>query len=367
MLVERLKGTSDDRVHVFVLGPSYGESILVKVPLKRWILIDSFLSEQKGSSICPVLELIERSGISLSCAVLTHAHEDHCGGWAHIVSKVKIEKLACVDVRATFFKPKKNKKGKGQKKETSKTAAQNPELVFKGKLKQGAVLATLNKWESEPSTKVLLDNDLELEIGECKFKCLYPSAKAIKKYKEMDRKKDNAIASPFELHWKDLVLLFGSDLENSGWAEVTASKFRHKFLGYKLAHHGSVGAVNEKLMALQHSDGVFFGTPWALGSSKLPNFESGNGPHRLLKHSKALFYSSIPYIVDLTSTKGRFQRAQLQSATRRAKVSDEIYISETDYSTDANRAEESWIHLEFGPDGKCHSIHRGPMAVEIYE
>jgi len=55
-----------DRLYLFVFGPGFGESILIRVPPNLWIVIDSCYIADKAAA----LQVLPRYGGECSCLVL---------------------------------------------------------------------------------------------------------------------------------------------------------------------------------------------------------------------------------------------------------------------------------------------------------
>jgi beta-lactamase superfamily II metal-dependent hydrolase len=72
---------------VSVFGPGKGESVVVHLGARRWIVVDSCREQRTGE--VTALEYLRRIGVDLSTEVLavvaTHAHDDHFAGIADII------------------------------------------------------------------------------------------------------------------------------------------------------------------------------------------------------------------------------------------------------------------------------------------
>ncbi|MCY4287950.1 MAG: MBL fold metallo-hydrolase [Aestuariivita sp.] len=77
----------DDVVEISVFGPGYGESILIHVGSRRWIVIDSCLVDDRRTPA--PLKYMSELGLDASadvCAVVaTHWHDDHIKGLSTIL------------------------------------------------------------------------------------------------------------------------------------------------------------------------------------------------------------------------------------------------------------------------------------------
>src|SRR4051794_33915521 len=84
-----------DRLYLFVIGPGFGESIVVRVPPHHWVVIDSC----KPGGRAAALEILTRYSGDFACAVLTHRHQDHYPGFAQVLARADWEFIGCADLR----------------------------------------------------------------------------------------------------------------------------------------------------------------------------------------------------------------------------------------------------------------------------
>ena len=82
-------------LYFFVLGPGTGESVLLRVPPDKWIVIDSFANAER-----PAAErIIQSLGGAVSALVLTHPHQDHCMGFIELIDENPAAIVGCVHPR----------------------------------------------------------------------------------------------------------------------------------------------------------------------------------------------------------------------------------------------------------------------------
>jgi glyoxylase-like metal-dependent hydrolase (beta-lactamase superfamily II) len=76
-----------DIFEVSLFGPGKGESIVVHLGARRWIVVDSCRDQRSGE--VAALKYLRGIGVDLAAEVLavvaTHAHDDHFAGIADIV------------------------------------------------------------------------------------------------------------------------------------------------------------------------------------------------------------------------------------------------------------------------------------------
>lgn len=77
-----------DQVEVTLLGPGFGESILVHIGDNHWIIIDSCIDSDTGSPAA--ITYLEGLGVdpgeAVKVIVATHWHDDHIGGISTLLS-----------------------------------------------------------------------------------------------------------------------------------------------------------------------------------------------------------------------------------------------------------------------------------------
>lgn len=75
-----------DEVEVVVLGPGYGESVLVHVGERRWLIVDSCReSDGEPAALSYLRQVGENPAECVVALLLTHYHDDHMSGFAEQV------------------------------------------------------------------------------------------------------------------------------------------------------------------------------------------------------------------------------------------------------------------------------------------
>lgn len=84
-------------LHLFVIGPGTGETVLVLIPPESWIIIDSF---KCGRPSRPAAQsIVSRYGGRLVILALTHPHQDHHPGFVELIDRFEHAVLGCVHPR----------------------------------------------------------------------------------------------------------------------------------------------------------------------------------------------------------------------------------------------------------------------------
>ena len=74
-----------DLLYLFVVGPGTGETVLLRIPPERWIIIDSL---RCGRPARPAAEsIVSRYGGKVAILALTHPHQDHYPGFIDLIDR----------------------------------------------------------------------------------------------------------------------------------------------------------------------------------------------------------------------------------------------------------------------------------------
>jgi len=93
-----LKAPPSDVIEVSLIGPGYGESIVVHIGDGEWIIVDSCLEENSQSQSSAVAYL-NKIGVDfakqVSHVIATHWHDDHIGGLSEVVDCCEFADFCC--------------------------------------------------------------------------------------------------------------------------------------------------------------------------------------------------------------------------------------------------------------------------------
>src|SRR4051794_37102599 len=78
---------AENRLHVIVFGPGYGESIAVHIPDGGWLICDSLSGTGRTAGFVPAVELLGQREEPAAMLVLTHPHDDHVAGFDRLVDR----------------------------------------------------------------------------------------------------------------------------------------------------------------------------------------------------------------------------------------------------------------------------------------
>jgi beta-lactamase superfamily II metal-dependent hydrolase len=244
-----------------VFGPGVGECILIQLPTKKWIIIDSFIdfSSQKPIAI----EYLEKNKVDLKkdveLIVITHWHSDHISGMAEIISSCTSATIvipsAFRDVEfQEFINVISNDFMAGQQ-----NVVKEAKKAFKAMRESGSIrkiiLADEGKclYKNEengidvvaisPSSDSVLASLAEISGQYNEYKASVPRKHVVK-----GSQNHNAIAILVIVN--NISILLGSDLEEPqhnpqkryGWSAVLSSQqiSKRKSIIFKVPHHGSI-------------------------------------------------------------------------------------------------------------------------------
>lgn len=291
----------DDDLHLFLFGPGYGESVVVRVPPGLWVVIDSLI---QSDGEVPAERLLRSSGGTVALAVLTHPHDDHAPGLERAFAASPDAVVAAVapyvtDPQSWIY------------------TADAERLNDQGTVEH-AVAAIRDRWERNESHRWTLRAGEERTFGDARVLVLFPDDQALSQLDASKKKGANHWASPVLLEWKGLRFLFGSDLEAQGWAQIHDAGTGHplgQHAAFKVAHHASLGAIHSCQTAGGTTVRSWSATPWNRGH-KLPRFEEGQGVEALLRSVPDLHLTSAPFARPQALGGDRLTRSQLAMAAR---------------------------------------------------
>ena len=222
-----------DHLHLFIVGPGWGETVLVRIPADRWIIIDSL---EFGTPRRPAAEaIVSRYGGEVAILALTHPHQDHHRGFAELIDRYDDAVLGCVQPRDAGAPGLLPNDAEAALKEQAKA-------VFK---------RIRDKWTKEPNRRWDTFRGESREVGEATVTALHPVDPVDARRWSKDL---NAISSAMLVEWHGLRLLLGADVPATEWTEI-ADAFP-KLVGnafgrlsdhtaMKVPHHGSRDAMHD--------------------------------------------------------------------------------------------------------------------------
>jgi len=191
------KSPSD--LHVIFFDVDQGDAVLVKTPGNRTALIDTGMFESGKHVIHRFLKKERISKIDL--VVVTHFHEDHCGGLLYLIDHLDIERI----------------------------------IVSPGNV-SSELFQQLTEKVKQTATRVLvLSRGDRFWLGDVCFHVLHPSPD----FKPTDDSDLNNSSIVLKMNYKQVDFLFTGDVENRGETEIIMENLPLKADVIKIAHHGA--------------------------------------------------------------------------------------------------------------------------------
>lgn len=266
-----------DEPELTLIGPGYGESILLHVGGGIWVIIDSCIDDRRMPC---ALSYLHRIGVNPSQAVrlivASHWHDDHIRGMADLVKSCDQAKFCCAaTLRDKEFL-------------ASVDALQRRHLTVIG---SGAreihdVFAVLAERKSEP--QYVVANRILFQHGNSEIRSLSPHDGVFQAFLQsvgqllpgrgetkgrIPSLYPNEIAVVLWVRIGESEILLGSDLEVGGWKAILQSPVRPQGAAsiFKIPHHGSQNAHEPDVWKhmLAHEPFAIL-TPWSRGSGVLP-------------------------------------------------------------------------------------------------
>ena len=314
-LTESCGAPEPDEIEVCLIGPGYGESVLVHIGDQKWVVVDSCRNlDNRPASLAYLDHLGVDPEESVCLIVVTHWHDDHIKGMSDLVEACPHADICCAAALCEdeFLVQLNALEGS----EDTPRGRNMRELfnVMNQVIERGATItrATSNKlihrqagcevWSLSPS-------DLTFQTFLRRMRILMPQRGQPKHHIPPLEPNDTSVVVLVEVG--ETAVLLGSDLEHAGWVAMLDDKNRvgRKASAFKIPHHGSEDAQVDRLWSEMLEDGPFTVlAPWRNGGNALPTKQ---GARRILSFvDKA--YITAPPVPDA----GRPARRRSRTVTR---------------------------------------------------
>ena len=247
-VTETGKPPGKDEFELTLLGPGYGESIVIHVGGGVWVLVDSCVD---GGGVPRALRYLEGIGVdpadTVDLIVATHWHDDHIRGITKLVEVCKKATFCCASVllRKEFLTV------------VGALESRPPSVLGSGLKEIHDVTSRLVRTASKPT--LALANRRIFRKGACEIWSLSPNDTAFQTSLRsigglvpvegqarlrIPDLSPNEVAVALWVRVDDVTVLLGSDLEKRGWIEIVKSAERPtgKSSAFKIPHHGSKSA-----------------------------------------------------------------------------------------------------------------------------
>lgn len=337
----------DDDILLIVLGPGFGESVLVRWPPDGWLVIDSFNRTKRGHERHPALEALKKFDAFASAVVLTHPHADHTGGFASLLDRRKPGGLvgwwADSDTNADWFTP-------------------NAGAARRQGANEQAIAAIHRIWGEEQACRwELAGGAAPIDLDGARVEILTPLPDAVNHNISRGQPDHNEMSTAVLLTVGGCSLLLGGDLVNRrGWDSVEkahGSLSFSKTAGFKVAHHGSEEAQHSVALGVPPPrPRVLLASPYNRGH-RVPDFTDGHDVDRLLQVADRLYMSGHHGALPASSATHEVERAAFVKAPLQLGPLEVVLDSAP------QDIEDCWVSARWAQDGTLKSIDRGAGSI----
>ena len=305
-------------MEVTLVGPGYGECILLHIGNGSWVIVDSCI----GADSRPAeLAYLHDMGLDppevVHLIVTTHWHDDHIRGIGELVEVCDDAIFCCASaLRKQEFLAM-----------MDSIASRPMSQVGSGMQELYKVRSLLEERSAKPVFAIA--NRRIFSRDGCEIWSLSPFDKEVDSFlQEIDHLRPqeretkrrtptltpNKIAVVLLIKVGDTAILLGSDLEGRGWLDILAAHERPdcKASIFKVPHHGSQNAHEDRVWSeMLHSEPIAAITPWRKGGRSLP---TKSDVKRILSFTRKA-YSTAPF--DIPSPKPARRRNRTVEKTIR--------------------------------------------------
>jgi hypothetical protein len=302
-------GPAAEEIEVTLLGPGYGESIVVHATNGFWIVIDSCVP--RGEKVPAPLAYLNAIGVDLSLVrfvVATHWHDDHVRGLAQLFEMSPNARLVLASAlgQREFFEIA---AAFGNRRDAAVPGASEIAACFQEVMRRAkdgrassAIFAAVGKvlWDRDVEgvpvrINVLSPSDTDVTEAVRQFSAWRPLERA--PVSRIPPGKPNHTAMAIQMNVGTAGMLFGADLErtsalDSGWDAVIDDETRviARSSLYKVAHHGSFTGEHPAIWEnLLDPAPLSLITPFRRGRVRLPK---ETDRQRILSRSGAAWITS---------------------------------------------------------------------------
>ena len=270
----------EDEIEVTLLGPGYGESIVVHVGDGGWIIVDSCIDDAGNPQ---ALDYLLGMGIdpaeAVELVVATHWHDDHIRGMNTLVDACRKAEFCCAAAfrQREFLAAVHTLDGRGSL--AGGSGVGELQRVFTTLVEQGRTpnfvradvrirtTRTCEIWSLSP-------HNAEFVRFLKAIASLFPKEGETKA--RIPDVSPNNVAVVLWIRVGETVILLGTDLAANGWVKIVGSKGRPQMRGtaFKVPHHGGASAHEPSVWrTMLEDDPVVVLTPWRLAGRALPTQE----------------------------------------------------------------------------------------------
>lgn len=269
-----------DEVELTLLGPGYGESVVVHIGQGRWVIVDSCITDaREPQALDYLLSIGVDPAAAVTLIVATHWHDDHIRGMAKLVDACPNAEFSCAAAlrREEFLAAIHALNRRGAFAATS--GVRELHTVFGSLAEQGRV-----------PRFAIADRPL-FAAGQCVVCALSPHDDEFVRFLQsigtlfpqegqtnfrVPDVSPNHLAVVLWVQVHDVAVLLGADLERAGWVKILDSPVRTQTgaTAFKVPHHGAASAYEPRIWReMLDPNPVAVLTPWRRGGHVLPSPE----------------------------------------------------------------------------------------------
>lgn len=337
---------TDDRCYLFVFGPGFGESIILRFPGGIWMVVDGCEVARQS----PAAKILEQEGAQWTAVVLTHPHLDHSRGLDTVLGSPGEGLVGCADTR--LADPE------------SWSESPDPEQHLREGRTEAVMAAIQDHWERDRGSRWLLRRGDTKEVGPARIKVLHPDNEAVEAGRRSGRM--NRLSSAMLIEWEEMRLVLGADVETVDWESVGAwlgDLGAHACL--KVPHHGADSGLGRCWMTGE-SERLWIVTPFNKGG-RLPDFGDGRGLASLLEVVSPIRMTGLPVAADMQGEiPYRASRAALNSGAALETVATAIPgAAESFRIPEHDDWASCYVLAELRANGEAEVVRNGAGAVVV--
>ena len=349
-------------IEITLLGPSYGESILIHTGFGAWMIVDSCVDSERNPRALGYLESIGVDPAAVFLIVATHWHDDHMRGLAKLVEVCTNAEFCCASAL-------------GEKEFLAAVGGLERHHFSNSRSGVKEIYNVFSVLESRGSVpNYAIANRTIFRAGHREVLSLSPSDEAFQTFlREIGRlfpglgetKRRIRSTSPNDLSvvlWVrvgDNILLLGADLERRGWREILRGRALPdgRASVFKVPHHGAESAHEADAWGtLVEEAPVAILTPWHRGGGALPTEPD---MERILTFTTDAFITAEPRRPGRSPVRRRreVERTLREAGVRLRRSVVQSGAIRLRRPTDAGAA---WDVQRFGPARHLNELVRNP-------
>ena len=266
-----------DEVELTLLGPGYGESLVVHIGQGRWIIVDSCISDaREPQALDYLLAIGVDPAAAVTLIVATHWHDDHIRGMAKLVDACPDAEFSCAAALR-------------QEEFLAAMHALDRRSAFAGTSGVRELHTVFGSLAERGRAPLFAFADRRFfAAGACEIWSLSPDDEEFVRFlrsigtlfpregQTNTRVPDvspNHLAIVLWVQVHDVALLLGADLEARGWVKILDSLGRpqNRATAFKVPHHGAASAYEPRVWQQMLDRNPFAVlTPWRRGGHVLP-------------------------------------------------------------------------------------------------